>query len=485
MFTRILFKNKIEKRIILGYQIDPKKEFFGFSQMIPPSLLSLLKPHQVEAVDFLQAALSHPTDPTRRGAILAHSMGLGKTLTTIAFLLSLGDALCRVLVVVPKSLLFHWEGEISRWDVGRRLCVMRANDGAQYEAHLAAWAVTARAVLLCGYETLSLYLRDHRALPIAPYLAVFDEAHRLRNSQSLRTLSAAALGSERRLMLTGTPMQNHIAEYCSMLEVAHPGWWPREKFKFMFEIPIVQGQARDASEYARGAMNTAVVALQRALAGVVHRRGPELLTAALPPLQVRTLVLQISRAEAVAYNVGVAAAREAGMFAVRHRVSGVDANSVKVRVAMDIIETARSLGEKVIVFSQWLAPLHLLHDLLGDATITSSILSGDTSALDRERLKERFNNVSDAALVVLLIATRAGGERGSISSGRRALSFSMFRETLPTMRRRGHAPTATARRRRSGRRCAYRVPIALLFAFGRGKHCLQRNIVVGWRFSAL
>eukprot|EP00759_Apiculatamorpha_spiralis_P028246 PhF_6_TR30745/c0_g1_i1/m.45258 len=86
---------------------------------LPSKLIAQLKPHQIEGLQFLWNALVVEKSWAHRGAILAHSMGLGKTCTTISFILAFlkhsSPTSASILVVAPKSILVHWEQEIRHW----------------------------------------------------------------------------------------------------------------------------------------------------------------------------------------------------------------------------------------------------------------------------------------------------------------------------------------------------------------------------------
>eukprot|EP00759_Apiculatamorpha_spiralis_P028245 PhF_6_TR30745/c0_g1_i1/m.45257 len=133
-------------------------------------------------------------------------------------------------------------------------------------------------------------------------LVVYDEGHRLRNTHTQRWTAAEKVRADCRLFLSGTPMQNHLREYCNMLMIVQPGLWSSAEFEKKYERPILIGQMKDANGVAVRMMNRAVSDLQHQLSKVVHRKGPEILQSALPPQSVMTLLLIPSVEDTQEYN---------------------------------------------------------------------------------------------------------------------------------------------------------------------------------------
>ncbi|EOD38972.1 hypothetical protein EMIHUDRAFT_223806 [Emiliania huxleyi CCMP1516] len=230
---------------------------------IAAPLATALKPHQLEGCRFLFDNIVTSLGALAAGdgglgAVLAHSMGLGKSLQVVALLHTLlhapgggssagggggaagqvrtaasaggasarADGRWRALLVVPVTVLPNWETELRKWTPawGDRLRVASldgkhaasAKDRAQL---VRAWARGAHDVLLVGYEQLraaAQLLRD--LLNPGPDLVVCDEAHVLKNANAGATKVLKAMATRRRIALTGTPMQNSLLEYYAMVD---------------------------------------------------------------------------------------------------------------------------------------------------------------------------------------------------------------------------------------------------------------------------
>ena len=204
-----------------------------------------LKPYQMVGVNFL-LLLDEQDVP---GAILADEMGLGKTAQTIAYLAcSRAGAHPRrggepALVVAPASLLENWQRELARWAPALRVGFYHGAQSQQEVRSAAeAWSFGPRGdgrvasgggafdvVIACYsiFERDSADSKEKRAwLRSLNYShLVLDEAHLVKNRQTQRArrLDAVATKARRRVLLTGTPLQNNLGELESLIHLVLPG----------------------------------------------------------------------------------------------------------------------------------------------------------------------------------------------------------------------------------------------------------------------
>ena len=185
------------------------------------------------------------------GACLADDMGLGKTAQLIASLLA--DPLQKpTLVVAPVTLLGNWRRELERF-------APTLNVGLHYGPQRPRTAATLRrvfkelgpgGVLLTSYGVLS---RDAAALAQLSWgRLVFDEAQQLKNPYTAMARAAAGLGGERRVALTGTPVENRLHELWALLNLLNPGLLGSlAQFRQRFAIPIERDHDQAAAERLR------------------------------------------------------------------------------------------------------------------------------------------------------------------------------------------------------------------------------------------
>jgi hypothetical protein len=214
------------------------------SDMKPPaSLLATLRPYQSRGLAWLSTMGS-----LGLGACLADDMGLGKTVQLLAFLLRRVDAAPTdgrpALLIAPTSVVGNWEREVERFapslSVVRHYGVDRSRSAKDFPKKPGSFVVT----------TYGLLRRDAELLAEVDWSAVvLDEAQNIKNAASATARAARSLRGSHRFALTGTPVENRLAELWSILEFANPGLLgPLETFRREFAVPIERYGNNDAAE---------------------------------------------------------------------------------------------------------------------------------------------------------------------------------------------------------------------------------------------
>lgn len=160
---------------------------------------SSLLPHQIEGVNWMRA---RETDASNAGGILADEMGLGKTVTLLANI-HYHEATTN-LIVCPASVVGHWLDEIARWMPATSFFHYRST--IEYNRTL---CVVSYTTLLNNYPSGWLFQQQWGRV-------VLDEAHIIRNQKKTFDACLAVL-STRRWALTGTPVQNHPADFDALI----------------------------------------------------------------------------------------------------------------------------------------------------------------------------------------------------------------------------------------------------------------------------
>lgn len=238
---------------------DLTKKYPNVPVVIDPKLAKILRPHQVAGVKFLYRCTAGLEDPRAKGCIMADEMGLGKTLQCLTLMWTLlrqsprgKKTIEKCIIVCPSSLVRNWANEIIKW-LGEGVLTPLAVDGKSTKAAdlgqaLQQWSVATgrnivRPVLIISYETLRRNVDRLAGTEVGLLLA--DEGHRLKNGDSLTFTALNALRCERRVILSGTPIQNDLLEYFSLLNFANPGYLgTRNEFRRNYENIILRG--RDA-----------------------------------------------------------------------------------------------------------------------------------------------------------------------------------------------------------------------------------------------
>ncbi|CAK7268422.1 DNA-dependent ATPase protein rad54 [Sporothrix epigloea] len=282
---------------ILGIKKQEQEENPRVPVVIDPKLAKILRPHQIEGVKFMFKCVTGMIDEKANGCIMADEMGLGKTLQCITLLWTLlkqsPDAgkttIQKAIVACPSSMVRSWADELDKW-LGKGTINPFTIDGKaskeELTQQLRQWAIASgravtRPVIIVSYETLRLNVDELKNTKIG--LMLCDEGHRLKNGDS-RTFNALdSLNVSRRIILSGTPIQNDLSEYFSLVSFANPNLLGnRLEFRKRYEIPILRGRDADADEKDRKEGDKCLVELLAIVNRFIIRRTNDILSKYLP-----------------------------------------------------------------------------------------------------------------------------------------------------------------------------------------------------------
>lgn len=236
MFIKNIDENAKVEKVVLDFNEETKEELLSVHE----DLVVKLKPHQAKGVQFMWTACFESLERTKNtegsGCILAHCMGLGKTLqviTLIHTLLTNSDKtnIRTVLVVCPLSTVLNWVSEFKKWldDIDSEQ--VNVFDLVQYKQNferlrqLKDW-MKFGGVLVIGYDMFrNLSNPKGKRIPkkmaaqfnkvlleTGPDLVICDEGHLLKNEKTGISIAMNQLKTKRRIVLTGTPLQNNLKE---------------------------------------------------------------------------------------------------------------------------------------------------------------------------------------------------------------------------------------------------------------------------------
>jgi SNF2 family DNA or RNA helicase len=216
-------------------------------ELLPPeNLHGELRPYQVRGFSWLTFLQQWGL-----GACLADDMGLGKTVQAIALFLhdlDNGGGEAPVLVVCPTSVVGNWAREIARFGPALRVMIHHGGDRLSGEEFLAATEEVDVVI-----STYALARRDEEALRQVDWRGVvLDEAQNIKNPAAKQTQAIRRIGSGYRVALTGTPVENRLAELWSIMQFLNPGYLGSQKaFRSTFALPIERYQDKEAADRLR------------------------------------------------------------------------------------------------------------------------------------------------------------------------------------------------------------------------------------------
>ncbi|KAM7482511.1 hypothetical protein LguiB_007094 [Lonicera macranthoides] len=281
--------------------------------VVDPLLVRFLRPHQREGVQFMFECVSGLCSSSNiYGCILADDMGLGKTLQSITLLYTLlrqgfdGKPMVKkAIIVTPTSLVSNWEAEIQKW-VGERLKLVALCESTRDDVVSGINSFTSPRsplqVLIVSYETFRMHSLKFNQSGSCDLL-ICDEAHRLKNDQTLTNRALAALSCKRRILLSGTPMQNDLEEFFSMVNFTNPGiLGDAAYFRRYFETPIICGREPSAAEEEKKLGIERSAELSAKVNQFILRRTNALLSNHLPPKIVEVVCCKLTPLQSELYN---------------------------------------------------------------------------------------------------------------------------------------------------------------------------------------
>ncbi len=382
----------------------------GLQPEVPTSLQAQLRAYQAEGYAWM-ARLAH----AGLGACLADDMGLGKTVQTLALLLHRA-ALGPALVLAPTSVCGNWLAETLRFAPSLQVAVYGAADG---DRQAVLGSAAAGQVVIASYALSQIDSEAFAAVPWAT--VVMDEAQALKNAATKRAKSAASLQAGFRLALTGTPVENRLADLWSIMNLTNPGLLgTASRFAERFAGPI----ERDGDEAARQRLRRicSPFLLRRTKAQVLSDLPPrtEIVHLVEPGPEERAF-LEAARRAAL-QRVAQAADAPPGQAAfhvlaelTRLRRAACDPRLVAPELGLigakahEFEQLAIELvagRHKALVFSQFTDFLKLLGQRLQAAGLSHQYLDGSTPAAQRSERVAAFQRGEGD---LFLISLKAGG----------------------------------------------------------------------------
>ena len=371
---------------------------------LPANIHAELRPYQQEGYLWM-SRLAH----WGAGACLADDMGLGKTLQSITLMQSRA-ALGPQLVLMPTSVLLGWQQELQRF--APALTVKVLNQGADRKQTIEE-AEPGDVIL----STYGLLVTETELLTSRTWTTiVLDEAHSIKNRDTQTSKGAMMLKGDFRLLLTGTPLQNHLSEIWNLFQFANPGLLGTyQQFTDRFILPIERDHDQERQRL-----------LRRILSPFMLRRTKEDVLSELPEKTEITITVELSKEEQALYDnlrQQAIANLEEGSRTTLQTLAEITKlrqaachprlindklpiPSSKTQAFMDLVASLRQSNHRALVFSQFTSHLALVREELDRAQVPYLYLDGSTTALERNRLVKQFQTGDEP---LFLISLKAGG----------------------------------------------------------------------------
>ena len=379
---------------------------------VPPAQEKTLRPYQVYGYKWLRTLYA-----AGFGGILADEMGLGKTLQTICLFQAVKDMREETrpgLVICPASLIFNWQEEFHRF--APELTVLPVSGSAAVRKNLLA-DLSGVDVCITSYDLLRKDVAVYEKLAFS--VMVLDEAQYIKNQKAAMTKAVKILHADHRFALTGTPIENRLAELWSIFDFLMPGFlYAYPDFLKRFETPIARNHDEAATERLRRMVGPFI--LRRLKGDVLKDLPPKLEEVRYTRFEEEQR--KIYDGQVIRMKQMIAGASESGedrirIFAELTRIrqiccdpslllEGYHSGSAKRDACIELIQNAMGGGHRMLLFSQFTSMLALLEEDLQREGIPYYKITGSTPKEQRLRLVRAFN---EGDTPVFLISLKAGG----------------------------------------------------------------------------
>jgi len=363
------------------------------------------------------------------GGILADDMGLGKTLQVITLMQETQDKKNTNLVICPASLILNWEEEIKKFAPDLKAATVYGQPEHREEL-LKNWKDY--DVLITSYDYIrrdvDLY-KKHKF-----HLIVIDEAQAIKNPKTKGAQSVKKLKGKHKLALTGTPIENSLAELWSIFDFLMPGYlYPYGYFQKEYESPIVKEKNPEKQN-----------ALKRLITPFILRRTKKEVLTELPDKVENILPIEFSEEENKLYLANLMQAvnelqekpdgeplNKIAILAMLTRLrqicieprlvfENIDVPSSKLQTCIELIKTFKENNQKVLLFSSFTSVFDLLQEELLKEGISFYTLTGQTPKEKRRDLVQNFQN-NDTDL--FMISLKAGGTGLNLTAAEAVIHF--------------------------------------------------------------
>lgn len=345
------------------------------------------------------------------GGILADDMGLGKSVQTVAFLQSLPGT---SLVVCPSSLILNWKNEFEKFAPQMRVACIY---GTKSERTDIINNIKDYDIIVTSYELLKKDIDGYADFNFEA--AILDEGQYIKNHITLNAKAVKDIKSKYRFALTGTPIENNIAELWSIFDFIMPDYlYNYNKFKKTFENKIVKEKDVKATERLR--QMVAPFVLRRLKKDVLKELPDKIDNLVSIPLEDEQRALYAANLAVIKGEIQGIQDYSKGKFMVLSYLlklrqiccspsliaENYSGNSAKMDSCIDLIATSVANGHKVLLFSQFTSLLAIIKEKLIQMQISHFLLQGDTKKETRMQMVNDFNSDDTS---VFLLSLKAGG----------------------------------------------------------------------------
>ncbi len=381
---------------------------------IPASLQTVLRSYQKRGFCWLKTLAKY-----QFGGILADDMGLGKTLQIISILVDERKKTGKTsLIVCPSSLYINWEREMKKFSPSMKILVV---SGTAEQRENAIKTMEQYDAVITSYDLLKRDVEHYKNFLFKYVIA--DEAQYIKNNNTKNAKALKKLKSEVRFALTGTPIENSLAELWSIFDFIMPGYlFSYRKFKEEYEMKIIKENDTQTMEK-----------LKKLVAPFILRRIKKEVLKELPEKTETIMYSKMNEEQNKIYNAFLLSIKEQMEQEIKQNgfqksrmkilalmtrlrqicchpslcVENYHGDSSKLEQCIELIEGAISAGHKILLFSGFTSMFPIMIKEFEKRKIRYLILTGQTKVDSRIEMVDEFNKEEE--IKVFLISLKAGG----------------------------------------------------------------------------
>ncbi|MEG2053988.1 MAG: DEAD/DEAH box helicase, partial [Oscillospiraceae bacterium] len=380
---------------------------------VPQSLQPVLRNYQKTGYRWLRTIAAYGF-----GGILADDMGLGKTLQVLALLLAQKNEQSEKtisIVICPSSLILNWQSEADKF--AGELHVECVTGTAPVREYIIKTSMETD-LIITSYELLKRDIELYSEMNFKYVIA--DEAQYMKNQNTQNAKAVKTLNAEVRLALTGTPVENSLAEVWSVFDFLMPGYlYHYAKFRKNYEVPIVKEGDEVATKNLRKMVSPFI--LRRMKTDVLKELPAKIETVLYAQLEDEQKKVYIANAAAakkeLQMNMGNNGSDKMQILAMLTRLRQIccdpslvyenyEGGSAKLEACMELVQNCIESSHRILLFSQFTSMLSIIAKRLDDEKIPYYTITGQTPVSQRLALVNDFN---DGDIPIFLISLKAGG----------------------------------------------------------------------------
>ena len=414
---------QVERSKSFQQQIQNFKSIDANAYQIPKPYDAILRDYQKEGYRWLNIISDYGFN-----GILADDMGLGKTLQVIA-MLDGKEEKGTSIVICPSSLIYNWEDEVHKFSKSLNIIPVCGNAEIR-KGIIMGWKKY--DVLVTSYDYLRRDVELYETIDFD--YVILDEAQYIKNQKTKNAISVKKLKAKHRLALTGTPIENSLAELWSIFDFLMPNYlFNYHYFLSHYETDIVKNHDEKKQ-----------IELKKLVTPFILRRNKKEVLKELPDKIEKTQIIEFNEEENKLYLANLAQCNRELQELTHMQTNGkiqilamltrlrqlcceprllyenIYNPSTKLKFCVDLIETIHENGQKTLLFSSFTSVLDLIAEELYSRGISFYMLTGKTDKEERRGLVDKFQKDKTA---VFLISLKAGGTGLNLTAAQSVIHY--------------------------------------------------------------